>query len=126
MPGERGRGHEVAPEIARQRLEARGQVDRRADRGEVQAPGAADVAVQDVAQMQRQAIAQPGLAGFGPLGVGLRESGPGVARGGKRGAAGGRRIVGDREDAEQAVAHELQHLAAVRHRSRAPGSRNSR
>ena len=52
----------VAPEIARQGLEARGQVDRGPDRGEVEPAGAADVAVQHLAEMQRHAIPQLGLA----------------------------------------------------------------
>ena len=55
-----------AAEIAAQPLDPRREVDGRADDGEVEPVLAADIAVHDVADMQRDAVVDPGLAGFDP------------------------------------------------------------
>src|SRR5260370_326990 len=51
------RSEEDSPQLSRQLLDARREVYRRADAGEIQTISAADIAVQNLAQMQRQAEA---------------------------------------------------------------------
>src|SRR3546814_4484934 len=63
VPGVVSREQQRHPEALVQRLDAADQVHRRADHGEVEAVGGADVAVHGVADMQRDAEAEGGLAG---------------------------------------------------------------
>src|SRR3546814_3530020 len=63
VPGVVSREQQRHPEALVQRLDAADQVHRRADHGEVEAVGGADVAVHGVSDMQRDAEAEGGLAG---------------------------------------------------------------
>src|SRR5580704_16235108 len=49
-----------APQLAGQLFNSRGEIDGRTDTGEVKAIPAADIAVEDIANVQGQAEAQPG------------------------------------------------------------------
>src|SRR6202035_1248769 len=49
-----------APQLAGQLFDARGEIDGRTDAGEVESIAAADIAVEDIADVQGQAKAQPG------------------------------------------------------------------
>jgi hypothetical protein len=111
--GEPGRDHQVAIQITGERFEPGGQVDGGADGRKVEPAGAADVAVEDVAEMQRHAVAMDRFANLLALHVGRRDAQLGFPGRGERRLAGRAGIAGHGEDREQAVADELQHLAAV-------------
>ena len=108
--GEVGRAQERPVELLREPLEPAHEVDRRPQHGEVEAVGAADVAVNDLADVQGGDERQGCSADLG-----LGEGFAGIVDGPKRRTAGGgpaaRRL--DRENRENAVAQELQHVAAV-------------
>ena len=109
-PGERGRAQHRAPELLGEALEPADQVDRRAEHGEVEPVGAADVAIDDLADVQRRGEGERqgvrGRAGERVLGALDRL---------QRRPAGGRAVAAGRhrEDREHAVAQELEHVAAL-------------
>src|SRR5260221_1373886 len=59
VTGELARGKNDSAEPGGQLLDARREVHRRPDRGEVETVAATDIAVEDLAEMQRQAETQP-------------------------------------------------------------------
>ena len=68
-PGE-GLGHQQRYiELAGQALEPRGEIDRRPDDSEVEAPATADIAIGDVAQMQPESASELQLALGAPAGI---------------------------------------------------------
>ncbi len=76
---------------------------------------AADVAVEHLAEMKRDAAAH-GLASRRVVAPQRRHGVARLARRDKRAPAGGRGVAvapGQRKDREEPVAHELQHLAAL-------------
>src|SRR6516225_2455163 len=80
MPRKLAGSQDPAPQFTRQLFDALGEIDCRTDAGEVEPIPAADIAVEDIADMQGQAEAQPGhrrLRQFGDVRLSL-------ARGGER------------------------------------------
>src|ERR1700684_2494376 len=90
-------------------------IDGRADGGEVQPVGSADIAPQHCAEMQRHAKWQRRESVSRPRLVEMGHPAPRGADRLERGVAGvARRSVGDRKDREHPVAHEFEHFAAER------------
>ena len=86
---------------------------------------AADIAVEHLAEMQRQAEADAARRRLRPS-IAATRAARLVRRGEGGGAAARRRIAGrDRKDRQQPVAHEFQHFAAVLEDRRDLRSRNS-
>jgi hypothetical protein len=110
--GEGLAGEQRAAQSLGQLLEPAGVVDRRPDDGEVEPAPRPDVAEPDLAEMQRQPEGERRLAGgvASPVQrVDRREGGLG---GGERPAAGVGGVVAGGKDRQQAVAEELEDLAA--------------
>ena len=103
-------------ELRRDLLQPRREIDRRPDAGEIEPVAAADIAVQHLADVQRQPEADR-VRRRRPAACRARRSARSrLARGGERPAADLVRVVAvrrQRENRQQSVADELQHLAAV-------------
>src|SRR5262249_3510391 len=109
----RGR-RDHAAQFARELFEARGQVYRGADAGEIEPVSAADVAIQDVADVKRQSKTHAADFNSGrPIqrsDVSARLVCAGQCAGANlRGVA----VVSNWEDGQQAVAHEFENFAAM-------------
>ena len=97
-------------------LQPRGEIDGGTDAGEVEPVAAADIAVQNLPDMQRDAEAEA-LDGVADRIMHRFDAGAGFARGLQHARAdllGIADLFRDRKHREQPVAHELQHLAAMR------------
>src|SRR5271156_828063 len=108
-----GGGDNRLAELGGDLLQTRGEIDRRPDASEIETIAAADVAVHHLADMKRQPKAywRFVLAGGRQLGD-ARKKFPRA----RQGAAANRigfAIAGNRENRQQTVAHEFEHLAAV-------------
>ncbi len=115
--GEAVRHEEVAPGGVAQRLDAARLVDGPADGGEVESVRRADVAVDDLAVVEREVGLERGLAGAAPVLLQqavVGEAGPGGLQRPPADRAGQRGAVVRGEDRDEAVARELQDLAAIR------------
>ena len=101
-------------ELAAQRLDAAGLVDRRADDREIEPVLGADVAEHHLAEMERDVERHDGRAGGGPVHVEARDA---VQRfEGRRQRPAAQRVgVGalDVEHREQTIAEKLEHVAAI-------------
>jgi len=106
MPRKGFGGDDRAAELACDLFEPRRQIHRWADTSEIQAVAAADIAVEHIAQMQREAEAHA---------RDRRDLRPRFVRRGKRLGAGsvGIRLFGHGKNRQQPVAHVFQHLAAM-------------
>src|SRR6516225_5071644 len=107
-------GEDHAAQFAGELFEARGQVYRGADAGEIEPVSAADVAIQDVADVKRQSKTHAADFNSGrPIqrsDVSARLICAGqCARANLRGVA----LVSNREDGQQAVAHEFENVPAM-------------
>ena len=112
-PAKSSEGNDTPAEGRRELLEARREVHRRADAGEIQPVAAADIAVEHLAQMQRQteADAPRSPAALERLDVCAALRAPRRARVRRPRRRRRRPVAG--KDRQQPVAHEFQHLAAV-------------
>ena len=122
QPLGRGRGRlgeglgnqEVALVLATEPLDPRCLVDRRSDHREVEPIGAADVAVEHVAEMQGDVELHDRLAGGGALDVQIAHTAQRLAGSVERALTGRRGgMILERKGGEQAVAQEFQHIAAA-------------
>ena len=96
-------------------LQPCGEIDGGADAGEIEPVAAADIAVQNFPDMQRDAEAEA-LDGFADRVMHRLDAGAGFARGLQHVAANLPDVADifvDRKHREQAVAHELQHFPAM-------------
>src|SRR5262245_22531007 len=101
-------------ELARQVLDAGGQIHRRPDACEFQAISTADISVRDLAHMKRQTEVQTVNAARVQAAGKPRDGLTRLASGEKCGLTDLPRIVAvgrDQENGEQAIAHELEDLA---------------
>jgi hypothetical protein len=112
---ESARGDDGAVEAGGDLFQPGCEIHRRIDAGEIQPITAADVAVQHLADMERQTEAE---AFDGMIAIGMSqgfEIGPAFPRCVENAAADPRGVaaVGDREYRQKSVAHEFQYLAAL-------------
>src|SRR5579871_5884922 len=87
-------------------------VDRGADDSEVEPLLAADIAVEDLADMETQIHLGDGQPGFAAARIEGSDAGAGRG-GGRQGRSAGAMALGRREDREHAIAHELQDIARM-------------
>src|SRR5258707_1127383 len=121
MLREVARSEDRAPESRGQLLDARREVHRRADTGEVQSVPATDIAIENAAEMERQS--EPHALGtlttrraleccdVCPRGAGRGQHPPADLA--EIPIALDFRVSGDPKDREQPIAHEFQHFAIL-------------
>src|SRR5215469_6136777 len=116
MPGEFTRGEYRIPGFTGQLFKPRRQVDGRADTGEIESVAAADIAVQHLADMQREAKARATADPDPDKGVGcgnLRLDFVGCLQRLSARVREVGRLAGDRKDRQHPVAHEFQDFASA-------------
>jgi hypothetical protein len=110
--GERGRNEDLAAERFAQRFDARNLVDRRADDCEVKAIDGADIAIEDLADVEGEIDDGNGLPYPGSIGVKSVDAPHRFGGGVKRAATGfTARRAHQGKAREHAIAKELQHLS---------------
>ena len=113
--GKLGGEEHPTPQGLAQGLDARGFVDRRPDYREVEAVDGADIAIEYLAEVEREIDRRNWLAGLLPRGIEPIETGHRVGCG-IEGLAAGRipRRIDERKRREHAVAEKFQHLTTAR------------